>query len=245
MEGLGRALQEDRAAQVAEIVLVFLVAFAVVAVGWRLVGDNPFARQAVVWVANVLMLVTIWIGLRLRRQTWEHFGLSFHFGGRRALVRTVLKSICVLVVALAAFVAGSVLTMNMAAAPESADMSGYDYLRGNLPMLLLALAGVYVVSSFGEEVIYRGFLVNRLAEMGKGGKAAWSIAVVISAVVFGLAHFDWGIVGVVQTTFMGLALAISYLVVKRNLWVLVLAHAYIDTLLFVQLYLGPAADAAG
>jgi hypothetical protein len=30
---------------------------------------------------------------------------------------------------------------------------------------------------------------------------------------------------------MGLALAISYLVVKRNLWVLVLAHAYIDSLL--------------
>ncbi len=135
--------------------------------------------------------------------------------------------------------------MNVAAAPESADMSGYDYLRGNLPMLLLALAAVYVVSSFGEEVVYRGFLVNRLGEMGKGGKAAWSMAVVISAVVFGLAHFDWGVVGIVQTTFMGLALAISYLVVKRNLWVLVLAHAYIDTLLLVQLYLGPAATAAG
>ncbi len=245
MKSLGRALKEHRAVQVAEIVLVFLVAFAVVAVGWRLVGDNPLARQAVVWVANVLMLVTIWIGLRLRGQSWEHFGLSFHFGGRRAAVRTVLQSIVILVVALAAFVAGSVLAMNVAAAPASADMSGYDYLRGNLPMLLLALAAVYVVSSFGEEVVYRGFLVNRLAEMGKGGKAAWSMAVVISAVVFGLAHFDWGVVGIVQTTFMGLALAISYLVVKRNLWVLVLAHAYIDTLLLVQLYLGPAATAAG
>ncbi len=86
---------------------------------------------------------------------------------------------------------------------------------------------------------------HRSAEMGKGGKAAWTMAVVISAVIFGLAHFDWGVVGIVQTTFMGLALAISYLVVKRNLWVLVLAHAYIDTLLLVQLYLGPAATAAG
>jgi hypothetical protein len=70
------------------------------------------------------------------------------------------------------------------------------------------------------------------------------MAVVISAVVFGLAHFDWGIVGILQTTFMGLALAISYLVVKRNLWVLVLAHAYIDTVLLVQMYIGPAASAA-
>jgi membrane protease YdiL (CAAX protease family) len=59
---------------------------------------------------------------------------------------------------------------------------------------------------------------------------------VISAVVFGLAHFSWGIVGVVQSVFMGLALGIAYLVTKRNLVVLVLAHGYIDTLLLVQLY---------
>ena len=91
----------------------------------------------------------------------------------QTLVGSVVGGIMALVVALAAFVAGSVLAMNVAAAPETADMSGYDYLRGNLPMLLLALAAVYIVSSFGEEVVYRGFLVNRLAEMGKGGKAAW------------------------------------------------------------------------
>ena len=37
---------------------------------------------------------------------------------------------------------------------------------------------------------------------------------------------------------MGLALGISYLLVKRNLWVLILAHAYMDTVLMVQMYLG-------
>ena len=74
---------------------------------------------------------------------------------------------------------------------------------------------------------------------------AWGTALVISAIVFGFAHFDWGVVGIVQTTFMGLALAASYLLVKRNLWVLILAHAYIDTLLLVQLYLGPSAAGSG
>jgi hypothetical protein len=130
-----------------------------------------------------------------------------------------------------AFIAGSALAARWVSASAAADMSGYSYLQGNLPMLLLALAAVYVVSSFGEEVVYRGFLMNRLTELTTGYRAAWTMAVVISAVVFGLAHFGWGFVGVVQTTLMGLALAISYLVVKRNLWVLVLAHAYIDSLL--------------
>jgi CAAX protease family protein len=236
MTGLGKALTENRAAQTAEIACVFLLAFAVVFVGWRIVGSDPFARQAVVWVANLLMLVTVWLGLRVRGQTWEHFGLRVRFTGFRALGRTVLQSIVVLALALAAFMAGALVMTNVTPAPQGADMSGYNYLQGNLPMLLLALAGVYIVSSFGEEVIYRGFLINRLAEIGQHGNAAWRVAVVASAVVFGLAHFSWGIVGVVETVFMGLALAIAYLVTKRNLGVLILAHAYIDTLLLVQLY---------
>lgn len=228
----------NRTANAVQILLVFLVAFSIVVAGWRLVGADPFARQAVVWVANVGMLVTLWLGLRVRGQGWEHLGLAFRVGRPRALARAVLQSIAVLVAALVAFVAGSMLPVS-AAVPGQADMSGYEYLHGNLPMLLVALAAVYVVSSFGEEVVYRGFLMTRLAEMGKETRLAWSAAAVTSAIVFGLAHFDWGVVGMVQTAFMGLALAVSYLVVRRNLWVLVLAHAYIDTLLLVQMYIGP------
>lgn len=241
MADLERAIAINRAGNAVQILFVFLVAFVIVAVGWGLVGADPFARQAVVWIANIAMLVTIWIGLRVRGQTWEHIGLTLRIGGGRALVRAVLQSIVVLVGALAAFVAGSVVTANIAAAPEQADMSGYTYLQGNFLMLLVALPAVYVVSSFGEEVVYRGFLLTRLAEIGQGSRAAWSTALLISALVFGLAHFSWGIVGIVQTTFMGLALAASYLLMRRNLWVLILAHACIDTLLLVQMYLGPSA----
>ena len=40
----------------------------------------------------------------------------------------------------------------------------------------------------------------------------------------------------VQTGCMGLALGVSYLVVGRNLWVTILAHGYMDTILVVQMY---------
>ena len=43
--------------------------------------------------------------------------------------------------------------------------------------------------------------------------------------------------GIVQTGFMGLALGICYVKLKRKLWALILAHAYMDTVLMVQLYL--------
>jgi hypothetical protein len=231
-----------RAANLLQIGLVFLVGFVVVFTGWSIVGDGFFIRQAVVWVANAAMLLSIWIGLRIRGQGWEYIGLSFRFGGVGDLAWAVARSIVVLIGAVVAFVAGSVVMTAFAAAPASADTSGYEYLQGNLPMLLLALTLIYPVSSFGEEVVYRGFLMTRIAETGHSTRMAWGVAVAISAIVFGLAHFGWGIVGIVQTTFMGVALGAAYLWVKRRLWVLILAHAYMDTLLLVQVYLAPSSS---
>jgi len=234
---LGQLLTANRLAQVAELLGVFALALVTITIAVPLVGENPLARQAVVWVANILMLALVWLGLRLRRQTWEHFGLNLRFKGWRAALGTVLKSLVVFVAAVAAFLIGSIIMTNILGTSEAADMSRYDYLRGNLPLLILALAAVYIVSSFGEEVIYRAFLINRVAELGSGGKWALRWAVVISAIVFGLVHLDWGVIGIVQTGCMGLAFGVSYLVVRRRLWVLILAHAYMDTLLLVQLYL--------
>ncbi len=76
--------------------------------------------------------------------------------------------------------------------------------------MLVSLVSIFIVSSFGEEVVYRGFLINRISEIGDGTKNAIRLSVIISALVFGLAHFGWGLMGIRQTTFMGLALALSY-----------------------------------
>jgi hypothetical protein len=46
--------------------------------------------------------------------------------------------------------------------------------------------------------------------------------------------------GIVQTGFMGLVLSAAFLKLERNLWVLVLTHFYMDTILLVQLYFAPA-----
>lgn len=233
-------LPDSAASRLAEIGMVVLVAAATIAGGWALVGDGMLARQGVVWVANVLMLLTIFGALRLRGEDPAHLGLALRWPGWRGTAVAVLKSLVVFVLAVAAFILGAVLMVGPDGAPEKADMSSYAWLHGNLPMLLLALLAVYIVSSFGEEVIYRGFLINRIAEIGGGGRGAVAVAVAVSAVVFGLIHFGWGPVGMVQTTLMGLALAIAYLMLQRKLWILVLAHAYMDTLLLVQIYLAPA-----
>jgi membrane protease YdiL (CAAX protease family) len=152
-------------------------------------------------------------------------------------LKTFLQSIIVLILGLAGFIIGSIIMANITGIPESSDMTGYDYLKDNIWMLFLTLGGVYIVSSFGEEVIYRAFLINRISELGFSGKAGKIIVVIISALVFGLAHYSWGPMGIVQTSFMGLALGFCYVYLKKRIWVLILAHAYMDTILMVQMYL--------
>ena len=225
-----RPLPANKLAQLGELVGVFVPAFGVILLVLPFIGDSPLARQSAVFLANLMMLVLVWLGLRMRGQDCRHFGLSFRPASWRTVTRAILQSLVVFVVAVGAVVLGAVTMASILGRPESADMSGYDFLRGNLLMLVLILAGVYLNASFGEEVIYRAFLITRIAELGSGSKTAWRLGVLLSSLVFGLIHSDWALVGMVQMAFMGLVLGVSYLVVGRNLWVTILAHGYADTL---------------
>ena len=183
------------------------------------------------------MLIIVWIGLELRGESWKDFGLGFKSITWSEGMKMFLLSLLVFVLAVAGFIIGSIIMANITGIHESANMSGYDYLKDNIGMLLLTLGGVYIVSSFGEEVIYRAFLINRISELGQETKKATIIAVILSSIIFGLVHYEWGPMGIVQTGFMGLALGICYIKLKRRLWILILAHAYMDTILMLQMYM--------
>jgi membrane protease YdiL (CAAX protease family) len=207
-------------------------------------SPNPLVSMGVIWLANVIMLGLVWVSTRRRGQSYRSIGLNFGRVGLGTIFRTILSSLAIAVFAIAAFVAGSMVMPGGAEGADAADMTRYNYLQGNLPMLLVTLAGVYVVSSFGEEVIYRGFLITRLEQaFGSDSSGSAIFALLSSSAIFGLAHFEWGAAGVVQATFMGLAMGTSFYLTRRSLWPLILAHVYLDTLLLVPLYLAPVASA--
>lgn len=233
---LGQLLKTNKFVKTVEIILVFLISFLFI----KLFGSNKESdllyNQAIIWFANIIMLILVFAGIKLRGEGLSHFGFSFKKVTWKIGLKTLLQSILVSILAIAGFVIGSILMANITGIPESSDMSSYTYLKDNIGMLFLTLGGVYIVSSFGEEVIYRAFLIIRLSELGLSGKAGKTIVIIISSLVFGLAHYNWGIVGVVQTSFMGLALGFSYIYLKKRIWVLIIAHAYMDTILMLQLY---------
>jgi membrane protease YdiL (CAAX protease family) len=234
---IGKQLQSNRLYTFAEILLLFVFTLAFIGILSPFAGENLILKQAVVWTANILMLFMVWVGLKLRGNSWKSLGLTFHPISWRHGMKLFLLSLLVFVLAVLGFIIGSIIMANITGIPEGANMTGYDYLKNNLGMLLLTLGGVYIVSSFGEEVIYRGFLINRISELGRGTKKATVLAIMLSSIIFGLVHYEWGPMGIVQTGFMGLALGICYIKLKKRLWILILAHAYMDTILMIQMYM--------
>jgi membrane protease YdiL (CAAX protease family) len=88
-------------------------------------------------------------------------------------------------------------------------------------------------------MFFRGFLVTRTLALFRGVPFAAVFAVLIPALLFGLGHFYYqGLRGLVTTTAIGIAFGAAFLLLKRNLWPLVLIHGIVDTINFTVLYLG-------
>lgn len=220
-----------------EIVLLFAIALTFILVMDGVAKDNPLVKQLIVWVANIIMLLLVWISLRFHGERLVDLGLIFKPITGREIIKAFLLSLLVFVLAMIGFMVGSIIMANISGIPQSTNLSGYDFLKDNIGLLAVTLIGVYIASSLGEEVVYRAFLINRISQLTLNTNAGLVLAVIVSSIIFGLVHYEWGITGVVQTGFMGLALGICYIKLKKRLWILVLAHAYMDTILMVQLYL--------
>jgi len=122
--------------------------------------------------------------------------------------------------------------------PEPAAPAGVEEITGNLGAALLALLIVWTFAAFGEEVAYRGYLLTRAADLGRGSAAAWWIGMVLVAVLFGYGHYYKGPAGIVDSGMAGLILGAAYLLAGRNLWASILAHGFIDTYAVILVYFG-------
>lgn len=79
-----------------------------------------------------------------------------------------------------------------------------------------------------EEILFRGFILGRLRALLRSTPAG----VVVSSVVFGLLHGYQGMIGVVQTTTVGLILAIVA-AHFRTIWPVIIAHGLFDAISLV------------
>ena len=179
------------------------------------------------------LFLMAWISLRWRGLGWRDVGLARPVDWRRTIAIGILGGIGIELMEL--FVTQPLLVKLFHKMP---DLSELDGLRGSWKLLLLGLALTWTLAAFGEEMVYRGYLMNRVAGLFRNPKVAWTISLIAVNFLFGLGHIDQGVTGQVENMIDGALLGVIFLATGCNLWAAVIAHGLTDTIDLVLLYLG-------
>ena len=205
---------------IAELVVVILI----------FVAD---ARHLIPLSKTPFLLLLGWISLRARKIGWAQVGLSRYRNWKLTLCLGVAAGL--LLEGFQLFVSQPLLVRWLHKQP---DLETFRALNGNLKWTLIAIVGAWTLAAFGEEMVYRGYLMNRVADLFNRTRSAWIISLIAVHVGFGLAHAYQGLTGVIDEGLMGLLLGLIYLRTGRNLSVPIIAHGVADSIDVVLIFLG-------
>ena len=174
-----------------------------------------------------------WVSLRWRGLRWKDVGLTIN----RSLLKLVAIGLAVGVAmeGLELFASQPVLVRLLNRAP---DLHELRPLVGNMKLLILGIVLAWVLAAFGEETVWRGYLLNRCADVLGRSRAAWIVSAILITLLFGLAHFPQGVTGIIENGIDGAILAGVYFAAGRNLIAPIIAHGIQDTVDVLLIYAG-------
>ncbi len=179
----------------------------------------------------LILFVVGWISLRLREGGWRAVGLTRPKNWSRIVL--VALAIAILNQALSEYVTVPLVKHFTGQSP---DLSEFKPLIGNMKLALTALVIVWTFAAFGEEMVYRGYLLRRGADLGGRSSLAYWIGLAYISVLFGFGHYYQGPAGVIDTAMSSAIFGSAYLLCGRNLWVAILGHGLSNTLAIGLVY---------
>lgn len=217
-----------------------LVAF----VGFALISKklmDPFIWRYAGPVTLVTTLVLLTAYMRVRGESWASMGLRPLPGVRAKLLlipQTLLTFAAFSVAVAAAMFGGEALGWEFMSEMPAGVEERWGDIKGNLRLYLLWLGIAWVSAAFGEEMFFRGFIITRLQSVFTGVRFASVIAVILAAAFFGYVHIYYqGMRGFVTTGAIALAFGAMFLLLKRNLWPVILVHGIVDSIGFTARFM--------
>ncbi len=165
--------------------------------------------------------------LKLRRQPFASIGLVPWKQGRDRLWPKTFGALAVIALA----TVGGVIVFTTLLGPLQASTAVTEQPDTIGLFLLDILVGVWIGAALGEEIFFRGLLLNKFQTVFADAKWGEVLAVVAQAAWFGAGHASQGLTGVMLTGFIGLCLGFYYIYRSPgNLWPMIIAHGFANTL---------------
>lgn len=196
-----------------------------------LIGQNSIGVLSSVAMSMAAALLLAWFWLRRDGALGEAWDLS----APDSWPRTLLYGLGATLMIIAWFTLGAMLVKAIGLdAPDVARVIGW-VVESPLTFTLWIIAVAWFAAGLGEELLWRGFLFDRLNRLGGIEGRLW-LALVIQAVLFGLPHIYQGMGGVIITSVVGLFLGWLRIRSGWNLWACVIAHVSVDTVMLSLAY---------
>ncbi|UCE25761.1 MAG: CPBP family intramembrane metalloprotease [Candidatus Zixiibacteriota bacterium] len=188
-----------------------------------------FAGQLGTLLFYIVVFITLWA----RRWDWPYFGMTGPNWPKTVYV-AFLSAIGIFIVN--DFLVQPLIEFYF----DKIDLSEFSQLEGSLPNYVLFILLGWILGGFCEEIIYRGYVLKRLAVIFGNTNKAWLLSAIIASIVFGFAHGYQGPSGIIATGMIALLFGIIFIFNKNNLMVLVLTHGIYNTIAITLIYLGKA-----
>lgn len=118
------------------------------------------------------------------------------------------------------------------------DYSMFDSYKGNLPAILSIFVYMLFSGAFGEEIVFRGYLMRQFTKFFGSSKISILINILLFGTLFGLSHAYQGITGMIFTGIVGMFFAVVFHIRKNDLWFNIALHGFIDTIALIYMYFG-------
>lgn len=218
-ERIGAVLRENKLVIAGELAIIVLIQY--------------LQSSRVISSATIFLFLIGWASLWFRNSGWKALGMQRPTSWLRTSAIAIAIGVAYQFVSM--WIVVPVLNQ---ITNEPLDLSQFDSLRGNVVVLFVLLAVSWTLAAFGEEMVYRGYALNRTSDMFQNSRAGLVIGAVVSSALFALGHAYQGVTGVVETFIFACVMAFVYLANQRNLWIVIIAHGMYDTVAFIMIYLG-------
>lgn len=184
--------------------------------------DTPAPPQLLVLlIQGLIVLGGLRLLLSLRGQRWRDLGLRRPC--RRDLLRTLIAFGLMFAINVAFILMVQAIVPSLVETHQERLSDVAAMLNQGIPFVAVIMAMFFV--GFYEELLARGFLLKRCQNLLGG---TWG-PIILSSMLFGLGHFYQGLLGILQTTLLGIVFA-SLALRWQTLWPLILAHALLNSL---------------